>query len=301
MKRVILVILGAFALGYWSEVFAESFGCPRRYSSHNPMSATSFAKTYGGTDDDYASSVQQTSDGGYIVAGKTYSFGAGWYDIFFIKTDASGNVQWTKTYGGTDWDDAYSVQHTSDGGYIVAGETYSFGAGWSDIFFIKTDASGNVQWAKTYGGTNYDEAYSVQQTSDGGYILAGYTQSFGAGYGDIFLVKTDANGNVQWAKTYGGTSSDWASSVQQTSDGGYIVAGYTSSFGAGWSDIFLIKTDANGNIGSCSIVRNVSPRVNTVSPTVDTHDPYVDYVSPTVNSVSPTVTSPNPTVSAPCP
>jgi len=107
MKRVILVILGAFALGYWSEVFAESFGCPRRYSSHNPMSATSFAKTYGGTDDDYASSVQQTSDGGYIVAGETYSFGAGWYDIFLIKTDASGNVQWAKTYGGTDTENAY--------------------------------------------------------------------------------------------------------------------------------------------------------------------------------------------------
>jgi len=247
MKRVILFLLGAFALGFWSEVFAESFGCPRRYSSHNPMSATSFAKTYGGTYEDKASSVQQTSDGGYIVAGYTESFGAGG-DIFLIKTDASGNVIWAKTYGGTDYDWVSSVQQTSDGGYIVAGGTTSFGAGWdADIFLIKTDASGNVQWAKTYGGTGWDYASSVQQTSDGGYVVAGYTNSFGAS-GDILLIKTDANGNIIWAKTYGGTSSDWASSVQQTSDGGYIVVGTTYSFGAGGDDIFLIKTDANGNI-----------------------------------------------------
>jgi hypothetical protein len=248
MKRVILVISSALAFGFWSEVFAESFGCPKSYSSPNPMSAISFAKTYGGAYLDVAYPVQQTSDGGYIVAGFTVSFGAGWADIFLIKTYVNGNVQWAKTYGGTGDDVAFSVQQTSDGGYIVAGETRSFGAGYRDIFLIKTDASGNLQWAKTYGGTYWDVAYSVQQTSDGGYIVAGYTESFGAGYGDIFLIKTDANGNIIWAKTYGGTSRDWAFSVQQTSDGGYIVAGATDSFGAGGFDIFLIKTDANGNI-----------------------------------------------------
>jgi len=355
MKRVILVISSAFTLGFWSEAFAENFGCPKPYSSHNPMSATSFAKSYGGTDFDRAYSVQQTSDGGYVVAGETYSlysFGASYNDIFLIKTDAKGNVQWAKTYGGiywdyvysvrqtsdggyivaggtasfgaggdilliktdangniqwaktyggTDYDWAYSVQQTSDGGYIVAGHTTSFGAGYYDIFLIKTDANGNIIWAKTYGGTDYDWAYSVRQTSDGGYIVAGYTASFGAGYYDIFLIKTDANGNIIWAKTYGGTDYDWAYSVQQTSDGGYIVAGYTASFGAGESDIFLIKTDANGNIGSCSIVQNANPTVNTFSPTVTTPSPSVSSVSPTVNSVSPTVTTPTPTVSEPCP
>jgi hypothetical protein len=327
MKRVILVILGAGAFGFWSEVFAESFGCPRLYSSHNPMSATSFAKTYGGTNWDWAYSVQQTSDGGYIVAGYTWSFSVGYYDIFLIKTDANGNVIWAKTYGGASFDWATSVQQTSDGGYIVAGATWSFGAGNGDIFLIKTDANGNLQWAKTYGGTfgeyarsvqqtsdggyivagntssfgagavdifliktdangnmqwakTYggiytDSATSVQQTSDGGYIVAGATWSFGAGNGDFFLIKTDANGNIIWAKTYGGTSYDLATSVQQTSDGGYIVAGFTTSFGAGYYDIFLIKTDANGNIGSCSIVRSASPTVNTVSPTVNTPSPSV--------------------------
>jgi hypothetical protein len=157
-----------------------------------------------------------------------------------------------------------------------------------------------VRFAKTYGGTYVDWAYSVQQTSDGGYIVAGWTTSLGAG-DDILLIKTDANGNVQWAKTYGGESWDGAYSVQQTSDGGYIVAGWTWSFGAGWDDIFLIKTDVNGNIVSCGIVQNVTPAVNPVSPTVNTHYPTVLHVIPTVTSPPLTVTSPTLTVNAPCP
>jgi hypothetical protein len=260
-----------------------------------------WAKTYGGAGDDWASSVQQTSDGGYILAGRTRSFGAGNLDVFLIKTDADGNIIWAKTYGGTGDDLAYSVQQTSDGGYIVAGETRSFGAGNNDVFLIKTDANGDVQWAKTYGGTGNDVGWSVQQTSDGGYIVAGLTRSYGAGGEDIFLIKTDADGNLEWAKTYGGTGNDWASSVQQTSDGGYIVAGLTRSYGAGGDDVFLIKTDANGDIGSCGIVRNASPTVNTVSPTVNTPSPSVSSPSPTVISPSPDVTSLTLTVNAPCP
>ncbi|MFZ8826290.1 MAG: T9SS type A sorting domain-containing protein [Candidatus Caldipriscus sp.] len=203
-----------------------------------------FAKIYGGTGSVMASPVQQTSDGGYIVAGWTFSFGAGYWDIILIKTDANGDIQWAKTYGGTDHDFAFSVQQTSDGGYIVAGLTTSFGAGGEDIFLIKTDAFGNVQWAKTYGGTDNDRAYSVQQTSDGGYIMVGRPVAGGIG-GYSLLIKTDANGNLEWAKIYEGVE---ATSVRQTSDGGYIVAGYTAYFGAGVSDIILIKTDANGNI-----------------------------------------------------
>jgi TolB-like protein len=314
-----------------------------------------WAKTYEGTDYDYVSSVQQTSDGGYILAGYTGSFGAGESDIFLIKTEAKGNIQWAKTYGGTSYDYAFSVQQTSDGGYIVAGLTRSFGAVGDDIFLIKTDAKGNIQWAKTYGEKGSERASSVRQTSDGGYILAGYTDSFGAGEGDIFLIKTDANGNIIWAKTYGGEFDDKAFSVQQTSDGGYIVAGYTGSFGdgdwnifliktdakgniqwaktygeadtidreaysvqqtsdggyilagttisfgAGERDIFLIKTDARGNIVSCSIVQDASPIVNNAPFGVTSLSPSVSSPSFTVNSVSPTVKSLNPTVSAPCP
>ena len=301
MKRVILVLSGSFALGFWSKVFAESFGCSRLYPSHNPMSSTSFTKTYGGTNWDEVSSVQQTSDGGYILAGYTSSFGAGSYDIFFIKADENGNIVWAKTYGGTGGDFSYSVQQTSDGGYIVAGGTNSFGAGGLDVFLIKTDADGNIIWAKTYRRTGDEWARSVHQTSDGGYILAGATNSFGAGSYDILLIKTDANGNIIWAKTYGGTGNDWAYSLQQISDVGYILAGLTNSFGAGDYDIFLINADANGEIGSCGIVGNASPTVNTVSPTVNTLSPSVSSVSPTVYSVSPTVTSLTPTVHEPCP
>jgi len=301
MKRVILVLSGSFALGFWSKVFAESFGCSRLYPSHNPMSSTSFTKTYGGTNWDEVSSVQQTSDGGYILAGYTSSFGAGSYDIFFIKADENGNIFWAKTYGGTGGDFSYSVQQTSEGGYIVAGGTNSFGAGGLDVFLIKTDADGNIIWAKTYRRTGDEWARSVHQTSDGGYILAGATNSFGAGSYDILLIKTDANGNIIWAKTYGGTGNDWAYSLQQISDVGYILAGLTNSFGAGDYDIFLINADANGEIGSCGIVGNASPTVNTVSPTVNTLSPSVSSVSPTVYSVSPTVTSLTPTVHEPCP
>jgi hypothetical protein len=164
---------------------------------------------------------------------------------------------------------------------------------------IFTEYAYAVAFVKTYGGIWYDVATSVQQTSDGGYIVAGITNFFGAGNYDILLLKTDANGNIIWAKTYGGTNYDYASSVRQTSDGGYIVAGWTGSFGAGAYDFFLIKTDENGS--SCSIDQSVSPTVNTVSKPIITVFPYVSFPIPTVLFVSPTVTSPTLTVLSPCP
>jgi uncharacterized delta-60 repeat protein len=206
-----------------------------------------WAKTYGGPNWDEAYSIQQTTDGGYIVAGRTHSFGAGYADIWVLKLDPNGDVQWQKTYGGPDWDTAYSIQQTSDGGYIVAGMTESFGAGYADIWVLKLDSNGDVQWQKTYGGPGNDGAYSIRQTADGGYIVSG-EYSFGAGYVDIWVLKLDSNGNVQWQKTYGGPDWDTAYSIQQTSDGGYIVAGWTASFGAGVSDLWVLKLDPNGNI-----------------------------------------------------
>ena len=204
--------------------------------------------TYGGSNNDVARSVQQTIDGGYIIAGWTTSFGAGNADFWLIKTNPSGVMQWNKTYGGTSKDEAYLVQQTSDGGYIVAGSTESFGAGGSDFWLVKTDVYGIVQWSKTYGGINSDSASCVRQTSDGGYVIAGYTNSFGAGSSDFWLVKTDMIGTMQWNKTYGGTGSDRAFSVVQTIDGGYILAGETNSFGAGNFDFWLVKTNSVGTM-----------------------------------------------------
>ncbi len=204
-------------------------------------------KTFGGGGDDWANAVQQTSDGGYILAGVTFSFGAGSADAWLIKTDANGNKVWDKAFGGSNIDVAYSVQQTSDGGYILAGWTNSFGVGGNDDWMIKTDANGNKVWDKTFGGSSSEGIYSVQQTSDGGYILAGLTTSFGAGYADAWLIKTDANGNKVWDKTFGGSGNDQAFAVQQTSDSGYILVGLTTSFGDVNGDVWLIKADANGN------------------------------------------------------
>ena len=209
--------------------------------------AEEWNKTFGGTGSDYARSVQQTTDGGYIVAGYTESYGAGFVAFWLVKTDANGNEQWNKTFGGTRCDFVESVQQTTDGGYILAGYTASYGAGKNDAWLVKTDSNGNMQWDRTFGGTDYDGTWAVQQTTDGGYILAGFKDAYGASLADAWLIKTDANGNKQWDRTFGGTNPDVAMAVQQTTGGGYIFAGYTESYGAGDRDFWLVKTDANGN------------------------------------------------------
>lgn len=205
-------------------------------------------KTYGGPNADFGLSMVQTADGGYAIAGFTGSFGAGLIDAYLIKTDANGNLAWSKTYGGTNDDSANSVIQMSDGGYTIAGSTSSFGAGLSDVFLFRTDANGAMLWNKTYGGTNDDYGYSVIQTVDGGYAIVGETASYGGGGLDVFLVKTDAIGVLQWNKTYGGADHDIGYSMVQASDSGYAIAGITGSYGAGGYDAYLIKTLANGDM-----------------------------------------------------
>jgi PKD repeat protein len=220
---------------------------PFRTSWLGPYRMSWDTKTFGGTDRDVASSVQQTEDGGYVLAGYTESFGAGRCDAWLIKTDKSGNEVWNKTFGGASWDVAHSVQQTKDGGYVLAGSTRSFAADWDDVWLIKTDKSGNEVWNKTFGRTGWDGALSVQQTKDGGYVLAGYTRSFGRRWDDAWLIKTDAFGNKLWDKTFDVTDHDYAYSVQQTKDDGYIVGGYTGPDEGPECDALLIKTDASGN------------------------------------------------------
>ncbi len=198
-------------------------------------------RTFGGSEDDRGTSVQQTKDAGYILLGTTWLYGTGKGDFWLIKTDSQGNKEWDRTFGGSDWDGGTSVQQTADGGYILLGDTASYGAGSADFWLIKTDAYGNKEWERTFGGSETEWGGSVQQTEDGGYILRGYTYSYGAGSADFWLIKTDAQGNKQWAKTFGGSETEWGSSVQQTEDGGYILLGCTASYGAGELDFWLIK------------------------------------------------------------
>lgn len=209
---------------------------------------TLWTKTYGGYNQDYAFSIQPTLDGGYIITGLTSSFGAGGDDVYLVKTDANGNTVWTKTFGGPYEDWGRSVKQTLDGGYIIAGWTTSFGAGDRDVYLIKTDGNGNTIWTKTFGGTGQERGYFVQQTPEGGYIVVGTTWSFGAGDGDVYLIKTDDHGNTLWTRTYGGNGYDFCRSIQVTPDSGFIMAGQTSSYGHGGDDAYLIRANKNGEI-----------------------------------------------------
>jgi hypothetical protein len=151
-------------------------------------------KTYGGALNDQPNSMTLTSDGGYAIFGGTASFGAGGNDAWLVKTDSSGNMQWNKTYGGTGTESALYTIQTSDGGYALTGSTPSFAVGGVDIYIIKTDASGNQLWQKTYGGTANEDGYSLIQTSDGRYAIVGQTRSFGYGSStnfDWYLIKVD--------------------------------------------------------------------------------------------------------------
>lgn len=229
-------------------------------------------KTLGGSDNDFASSIQQTSDGGYIVGGYSSSVDGdivsnnGYYDYWIVKLDALGNLDWQKTLGGSNDEFASSIQQTSDGGYIIAGYSSSVDGdivgnnGSSDYWIVKLDDLGNIDWQKSLGGSEDDFANSIQLTSDGGYIVAGFSKSIDGdltannGDEDYWIVKLDDLGNIDWQKTLGGSNADGANSIQQTSDGGYIVAGYSSSIdgdvidNSGNEDYWIVKLDPSGNI-----------------------------------------------------
>lgn len=205
-----------------------------------------WSRTFGGSNVDYCYDVRQTTDGGYVLAGFTDSFASGSYDFYLVKTNANGDSLWSRMFGGGSDDRCQAVQQTTDGDYVLAGRTDSFGAGSYDFYLVKTDANGNSLWSRTFGGSSFDYCYGVQQTLDGGYVLAGWTYSFGAG-GNFWLVKTNADGDSMWSQTFGGDNSDACWSVQQTAEGGYILAGCTSSFGVYSWDFWLVKTDSNGD------------------------------------------------------
>ncbi len=215
----------------------------------NGQPDTLWTKTYSGLYYDGGQSVQQTSDGGYIITGGINDKEGGVSDVGLFKVNALGDTLWSRNFGGKgdDWGDC--VQQTCDGGYIVSGSTASFGAGGYDFWLIKTDSSGDTSWTKTYGGVENDCGYALDQTSDSGYIVVGFTESFKTNYdSDLWLIKTNSMGDTIWTQIYGGDESENCYSVQETRDKGFIITGITSSFGVNNLDVWLVKTDAMGDL-----------------------------------------------------
>ena len=308
------MIIGRFVIVLWMAICLASANPDTTTTGQlntfpsGPIPQEEWNRTYGGSSDDVGTYGQQTKDGGYIITGYTSSYGAdapfSWLikvqhrgDLWLIKTDAEGQKEWDRTYGGLGKDLGFFVQQTKDEGYIIVGGKKSFWIiGSYDLWIIKTDAKGNVLWDRTFGGSGEDLGFSVQQTNDdgyiiagytsftngkkawiikidsqgnkqldmatgradseaasigltkdGGYIIAGYTPSSGSGKEDVWLIKTNSKLHWDWLKTFGGPSRDLGLSVQETEDGGYIIAGLTESFGAGKGDVWLIKTDPKGD------------------------------------------------------
>lgn len=205
---------------------------------------TLWTRTFGGAQRSATgASARQTADGGYIFVANADSGGSSPGGIWFMKTDAGGDTLWTRTYAG---DVAEMVEQTADGGYVITGNTSYLGPDGADVLLMKTDSSGDLKWRKTWGGTGDDVGNSVQQTTDGGYVIAANTMSFGVGVQDIWLVKTDSVGDTLWTRTFGGSGYDYAGSAQQTLDGGYFVAGATTT-PSDSPKVYLIKTDASGD------------------------------------------------------
>jgi len=213
----------------------------------NSSGDTLWSRFFGGIQSEYGNCVISTSDSGYAVIGETRSYGAGSYDIYILKTDENGDTLWTRTFGSIDYEKGKSIFQTSDGGYIFTGSSRSSGLGEEDVFLIKTDSAGIGDWLRVFGGTDHDCGNSVVQTYGGGYIIAGETESFGIGSLDGYVVRTDMYADTLWTRTFGGAGDDALTCIRSAAEGGYILAGYTSSFGAGMADGWLIKMDDGGD------------------------------------------------------
>lgn len=208
---------------------------------------TVWTRSFGGPGDEIARSVIHTSDGGFVIAGKTQSLGDRDWNIYLLKTDAKGAKEWVSTYGETEMDFAKSVIQTSDGGYAMVGGTMGTDGETYDAYLVRTDPEGKQMWARAYGGDDGDFATSIAEVEGGGFIIGGATESFGKGVVDVYLIRTDGDGEVIWAETFGGEDWDVAWDVRQTSDGGFIAAGETKSFTEYGMDVYLVRTDSDGN------------------------------------------------------
>ncbi len=205
----------------------------------------SFYKTFGGAKEEYGFSLDNATDGGYILTGFTTSKGAGEWDIWIVKTDSEGNGLWSKVIGESFRENAFEIKQTSDGGYIIAAEQGLQGKG-GDIYIIKINSVGEIIWEKTMGGTENEGARDIIETSDGHFVVVGYTYSLGMPGRDIWLVKLDSDGNNVWDKVYGWAYSETGFSLSETADGGFFIIGDKYNHEIGNQDIWLLKVDVDG-------------------------------------------------------
>jgi hypothetical protein len=205
-------------------------------------------KTFGGTGWEDGKAIEQLDDESYVIVGKTSSFGYGNTDIWLIKVDQNGIEEWNKTFGGTGWEEGNSIKETDDGGYILIGDTTSFGVGEFDIWLIKVNQTGDEQWNKTFGGIKDESGRSIEKTDDSGYIIAAETENFGAGDYDIWLIKVNQTGDEQWNKTIGSEDSDQCNEIIKTDDGGFIIAGHNIETETSKFNGILVKIDGDGTV-----------------------------------------------------
>jgi hypothetical protein len=236
---------GGYVLSGLTESFGgggEDFWLIRTTETGTEM----WSRTYGGPDHDRAQSVRQTPDGGFVICGGTMSFGSGLQDVWLLRTDGNGHEIWSRTYGGS-WDDkAYTVLLADDGGYVLCGYR-GVVEGDSDVWLVKVDQAGDIIWDRTYGGPGWDNAYSCQRARDGGFILAGYSFSADNSNQDAWIIKTDEHGDLQWDRMFREPGTGNIYSARETHDGGFILAGLSNSHRDGNFDVWLGRTDAGGN------------------------------------------------------
>ncbi|MGZ4033991.1 MAG: T9SS type A sorting domain-containing protein, partial [Bacteroidia bacterium] len=214
----------------------------------NPAGDTLWTKTYGGAGDDQAKDIIATSDGNYVITGRSNGAGGPNYDALLMKINPTGGIIWSHTYGGSQYEISHSVKQCADGGFVFTGQTLSSGMGLGDVYLVKTNSLGVVLWSKTYGGTNIDEGNALVENSDGSIVICAETSSFGAGNIDVYAIKTDSVGTVIWSQTYGGNDKDISHDIQHTSDGNYVIAAISRSFGWINPDMWIVKiADATGD------------------------------------------------------
>jgi uncharacterized delta-60 repeat protein len=218
-----------------------------RSKKNKPEFETIWQKAYGGDSRERAYSVVALKDGGAMIAGMSRTYGHGRSDMLIVKLDKKGKILWRSSYGGKKRDFAYDIVKTSDGNFIAVGSSESFSKnGNLDVYVVKFDTEGKRAWQYTYGGDEKDEAKAVVAVNGGGILVAGYTESYGKGRKDVYILYIDKNGKEIWSKAIGGKEDDIANDIKLTADGGFVVVGGTESYGSGNSDFYILKFDGKG-------------------------------------------------------